>query len=1351
MSDTSQSIIHPGLAAPAHRDASDPPPDSSLVCLDVSTKLMENYRSVVPATGGGALSVIATNSGPLIAGISSTSRGYVLVQDPTSDSGWRSLSLGSTTVKQVVAVLDAAGMPHVFASDGSSLLHAWQNGTDPVAWSQLVPVPLVDAPGPIAVLNYGGRAHVVAAGSSAVSYGADSSAAPGSFEWFPGVIGLDSAAGNLQSLHLLPDRNDGVLVAPTYAQGIVVQIQLYRGSAASWSHVSNAAPLNWAPTQVNGIVNGDDVAVFSATVALLAWHQSTPDAQWEDAGYGIPTAAFALTAFKPWLDRATGRVSGLVLGSPAATLPQGGDTPFYAESLTSPISIQQWNLTSLADGESAVVARSQKSFYVPDTSFATLADPVAGRMRGFAIDRNGQLSVLEQQESGWSPLLPLGHVATALYPVNHPDGYSQVVATEAAGIYVLSYSNETSEWTREDVEVVLPTEAEQYNCYSTEITIKDANDVPRPRVNALIKSSDPVEARINGRAAFLDPEKPVAIVANFAGRITIEIATALDCTELLVQADGMEADSWVSIVPQIEVQAKLKDATTSGANLLAQKDRFGNNVVTGPVRVQPAQADHVARAIQKCCELVETAGTHLSPTSGPLRNNRFPARVRYMPPGETRSGRFLNLAAVEPASWSIDFTSGSPVFNILSDEEAAAATNEFGLFGVDWGDVWGSIKNGVSELGRFAVRIIVDPVTQAVTAIEASVTALIEGVCRAFKATIDLVEQVFDVIQGIFAAIKTFIQELIDWLAFFFDWDDIKLSKHAVKYLLEQYGALCDGMLARSQTQINSVLLGAAADVTSWADQIGASLGSRSALTMKAQDPPPDYITDGGAHNIVQSNLFDALSSGEFSVSSTIGTTDVTAAAGSLVSLIEQFAQEMIANAAYAPAAKYFESIVSKLQSDPDAFLETALSGMVEALASLAAAGLRTLASFVDRLIGLLRQVIRGFTGLLDAELDIPIISPLYKLLTGDTLTFGDVIALAAGVAITLSYKIAYGRAPFTKGPSGSLAAFKTNWSAANLLALAAGTATHAFDTASRISNRAIGNTVLIVCTIGGGICDAIADSQAASEAEGSHISVITAAFDSVTVFLNFPWASSVTDPIDGAPGVDSVDGLFATSWLLDVMTTSIDIGYIAATKKHHKLTFEKYGPVATTVIGVLQYAIYSGIIAIQVKEDQWGKTEQEIDIGSMLVYFPVVIKSILRSKNPFALAALLTSDIVGPLIGGMVILTANVNPQFSLTVSPTSVSAATSTNATATVSSKVSGGFDSAVSLSTSGLPTGASASFSPESFAAPGAGSSALTIATGKSVAGTYNLTITGTSNKNETAQLALTITSDGGGKQV
>ena len=85
--------------------------------------------------------------------------------------------------------------------------------------------------------------------------------------------------------------------------------------------------------------------------------------------------------------------------------------------------------------------------------------------------------------------------------------------------------------------------------------------------------------------------------------------------------------------------------------------------------------------------------------------------------------------------------------------------------------------------------------------------------------------------------------------------------------------------------------------------------------------------------------------------------------------------------------------------------------------------------------------------------------------------------------------------------------------------------------------------------------------------------------------------------------------------------------------------------------------------------------------------------------------------------------------PGFSLSASPTSVTVAQGNAGTSTITSTVTGGFDSAISLSASGQPTGVTVSFNPTSIT--GAGTSTMTMTVASSTApGTYTITVTGTS---------------------
>jgi len=97
----------------------------------------------------------------------------------------------------------------------------------------------------------------------------------------------------------------------------------------------------------------------------------------------------------------------------------------------------------------------------------------------------------------------------------------------------------------------------------------------------------------------------------------------------------------------------------------------------------------------------------------------------------------------------------------------------------------------------------------------------------------------------------------------------------------------------------------------------------------------------------------------------------------------------------------------------------------------------------------------------------------------------------------------------------------------------------------------------------------------------------------------------------------------------------------------------------------------------------------------------------------------------------------------FSLSASPASVTVAQGNQGTSAITSTVTGGFDSAISLSASGQPTGVTVSFNPTSIT--GAGTSTMTMSVASSTApGTYTITVTGTSGSTkETTTVSLTVT--------
>ena len=106
-------------------------------------------------------------------------------------------------------------------------------------------------------------------------------------------------------------------------------------------------------------------------------------------------------------------------------------------------------------------------------------------------------------------------------------------------------------------------------------------------------------------------------------------------------------------------------------------------------------------------------------------------------------------------------------------------------------------------------------------------------------------------------------------------------------------------------------------------------------------------------------------------------------------------------------------------------------------------------------------------------------------------------------------------------------------------------------------------------------------------------------------------------------------------------------------------------------------------------------------------------------------------------------------SPDFTISASPSSVSVAQGNAGTSTITTAVSGGFNNAIALSASGQPSGVTVAFNPTSIAAPGSGTSTMTMTVGASTAvGTYPITVTGTGGgTTHTTTVNLTVTSSGG----
>jgi subtilase family serine protease len=104
-----------------------------------------------------------------------------------------------------------------------------------------------------------------------------------------------------------------------------------------------------------------------------------------------------------------------------------------------------------------------------------------------------------------------------------------------------------------------------------------------------------------------------------------------------------------------------------------------------------------------------------------------------------------------------------------------------------------------------------------------------------------------------------------------------------------------------------------------------------------------------------------------------------------------------------------------------------------------------------------------------------------------------------------------------------------------------------------------------------------------------------------------------------------------------------------------------------------------------------------------------------------------------GGLINSTVVsltVKSSVAPSFTVSASPGSLTLAQNGSGSSTITTTVAGGFSSAIALTSSGAPSGVTVAFTPSSIAAPGSGTSTMTVKAGKRTAiGNYTITIKAT----------------------
>ncbi|WP_395702163.1 hypothetical protein [Aquabacterium sp.] len=313
----------------------------------------------------------------------------------------------------------------------------------------------------------------------------------------------------------------------------------------------------------------------------------------------------------------------------------------------------------------------------------------------------------------------------------------------------------------------------------------------------------------------------------------------------------------------------------------------------------------------------------------------------------------------------------------------AAAAGVSGL-AVDIGDLFRWLESGIDA----AIELVKD----AANDVWHFVVTVGKDI---YTAVLDCVEAVVAAATWVYNEIKIAVDDVLKFLQFLFGWQDILVTHRVLRNVMQRLGEAAIAGIGNTKAEVAGLFQQMQSAINGWADI--PNFNQTATSTQAANPPQPGQ---GSA----PSNLGLHHFQGGLGTSSA-ALSPVSPAQAILNDLVGLMQSE---GAALAAAAQAIQTDII------EPFATLSVTDVIKRfLAIVTDTVLQTAENVVVTMLDVLQQLMQGMMDILTMPLDIPVLSWLYQDLTGDTLTFLDVICLITAIPATLIYKAAAQQSPF--------------------------------------------------------------------------------------------------------------------------------------------------------------------------------------------------------------------------------------------------------------------------------------------------------------------------------------------------
>lgn len=524
----------------------------------------------------------------------------------------------------------------------------------------------------------------------------------------------------------------------------------------------------------------------------------------------------------------------------------------------------------------------------------------------------------------------------------------------------------------------------EFYTYTTHIQVEDENRLPIAGTTFKISSTSPCHVFLNDSFASLSRETPIEIKTDATGGATIvqQVHTLGAVSYFLHHPDS----STINVNPMSSLITTM-DGVTSGKQLgqIKIKDEVGKERFLVPNSTSPDTKEAIAQSLQ---QFVKTSKSLPRDGSSIQVKKSDPARLLKRSLEAANSGH----------TWGMSFEEGIALYHEGEAVELLARpwTESPGAAGI-WdavelaaGDIFRWLKHAWGDVKNFFIKVV-DDITHF----------FIQLGEKLYRFIVKCISDVVHAVEFVFNKIKVFFKDLVEWLGFIFQWESFIRTKNVIKNIIKQYIPYAVSRLPEYKKNMDGAFKEIESKINQWAGlkNVEGSVAGFSADSrpMPGKDSPE---ANWGIHHL-KSNARDI----KIKSPGTLAATASTADQDTLKELLEEILH------ALEKEGKIFQKAFNTIKTQIADQIDTLDAGDVikRLLAVLADTLLESVENILDTFLDILQILVRGLPQVLDATIEIPVISWLYKEITGSDLSFLDLCCLVAAIPTTIIFKLMMG------------------------------------------------------------------------------------------------------------------------------------------------------------------------------------------------------------------------------------------------------------------------------------------------------------------------------------------------------